>query len=220
MCVRRRTRELRPRPSGRFTAWRRSGAPPRDRCTDVSLRSRTSLTCQSPQSPLPLAGERTAGEHNKITLGHTEVLYEPPNEAQIRLRVRGRPACAEFCPSTHCCPPNSYYCAKRTHRDQRSDRLQPLVRERERGGPFSSVFEKRSGCGSRPRVTQVQTIRAQEMYTALKTHKYEREARAAALEDHKSFFAGLLGRADSNARAVNPATDPSLAKAAVAARRS
>ena len=68
--------------------------------------------------------------------------------------------------------------------------------------------------------TQVQTIRAQEMYTALKTHKYEREARAAALEDHKSFFAGLLGRADSNARAVNPATDPSLAKAAVAARRS
>ena len=68
--------------------------------------------------------------------------------------------------------------------------------------------------------TQVQTIRAQEMYTALKTHKYEREARAAALEDHKSFFAGLLGRADANARAVNPATDPSLAKAAVAARRS
>ena len=68
--------------------------------------------------------------------------------------------------------------------------------------------------------TQVQTIRAQEMYTALKTHKYEREARAAALEDHKSFFAGLLGRADSNARAVNPATDPSLAEAAVAARRS
>ena len=67
---------------------------------------------------------------------------------------------------------------------------------------------------------QVQTIRAQEMYTALKTHKYEREARAAALEDHKSFFAGLLGRADANARAVNPATDPSLAKAAVAARRS
>ena len=58
------------------------------------------------------------------------------------------------------------------------------------------------------------------MYTALKTHKYEREARAAALEDHKSFFAGLLGRADANARAVNPATDPSLAKAAVAARRS
>ena len=67
---------------------------------------------------------------------------------------------------------------------------------------------------------EVQTIRAQEMYTALKTHKYEREARAAALEDHKSFFAGLLGRADANARAVNPATDPSLAKAAVAARRS
>ena len=67
---------------------------------------------------------------------------------------------------------------------------------------------------------QVQTIRAQEMYTALKTHKYEREARAAALEDHKSFFAGLLGRAGANARAVNPATDPSLAKAAVAARRS
>ena len=67
---------------------------------------------------------------------------------------------------------------------------------------------------------QVQTIRAQEMYTALKTHKYEREARAAALEDHKSFFAGLLGRADANARAVNPATDPSLAEAAVAARRS
>ena len=56
--------------------------------------------------------------------------------------------------------------------------------------------------------TQVQTIRAQEMYTALKTHKYEREARAAALEDHKSFFAGLLGRADANARAVNPATGP------------
>ena len=50
--------------------------------------------------------------------------------------------------------------------------------------------------------------------------RYEREARAAALEDHKSFFAGLLGRADANARAVNPATDPSLAKAAVAARRS
>lgn len=75
---------------------------------------------------------------------------------------------------------------------------------------------------SRPTVcyAQVQTIRAQEMYTALKTHKYEREARAAALEDHKSFFAGLLGRADANARAVNPATDPSLAKAAVAARRS
>ena len=46
------------------------------------------------------------------------------------------------------------------------------------------------------------------------------KARAAALEDHKSFFAGLLGRADANARAVNPATDPSLAKAAVAARRS
>ena len=57
------------------------------------------------------------------------------------------------------------------------------------------------------------------MYTALKTHKYEREARAAALEDHKSFFAGLLGRADSNARAVNPATDPSLVAAANAACR-
>ena len=73
------------------------------------------VTCQSPQSPLPLAGERTAREHNKITLGHTEVLYEPPNEAQIRLRVSGRPACAEFCPSTHCCPPNSYNCTLRAH---------------------------------------------------------------------------------------------------------
>jgi hypothetical protein len=57
------------------------------------------------------------------------------------------------------------------------------------------------------------------MYEALKTHKHEREARAAALEDHRSFFAGLLGRAESNERAVNPATDPVLAKAAVAEGR-
>jgi len=44
---------------------------------------------------------------------------------------------------------------------------------------------------------EVQTIRAEAMYEALKTRKNARQARKQALDEHRGFLTGLLGGAQA-----------------------
>ena len=117
--------------------------------------------------------QNNVGSSSESPLEPREGLCVLPNEATILRSLRGRPAGAGFRACTRCHPQS--YCdrAKRARRDQRADRLQPLERERERGGvsrrqkrAFYNCSDRRRRRRSRPSAPRRCTPRSRRTSTS------------------------------------------------------
>ena len=182
----------------------------RDRHPDLPRELDNSRSrCQSQEEPLGVDSERAP---------RTGRLYALPHEAAIRRNLRGRPACPCFCPCTRCHAQGRYNRTKRARRDQRADRVQPLERERERGGVFTASMTAFYNCSdrrrrrrSRPSAPRRCTPRSRR--TSTSARRAPRRSRTTSPSSRASSAAPTLMRVLLTRRRTPPWPRPPLRRA-------
>ena len=166
----------------------------------------------------PRAQQRPGARYQIATETSGRPFTDRHNEAKIRRSLRGRPAGAGLRPSSRCHAQDSCRRTKRARRDQRADRLQPLERERERGGVFTAsellfynCSDRRRRRRSRPSAPRRCTPRSRR--TSTSARRAPRRSRTTSPSSRASSAARTLMRGLLTRQPTPPWPRPPLRRA-------